>query len=153
LLTPNAVDSWRGNVVKAPDDVLLTITQIHPIYVTFFRAGQQLPANPSARGETILPVKSNCAGRHKHPAWGELTFIDNAVDMATEHFVEGTFANTNTVLWPGQFVQVAMTLSQISNAVIVPAQRFRRGRTANMFFLLQPDETVEMRAVTTGENF
>jgi multidrug efflux system membrane fusion protein len=33
-----------GNVVKAPDDVLLTITQIHPIYVVFSVPEQQLPA-------------------------------------------------------------------------------------------------------------
>jgi multidrug efflux system membrane fusion protein len=33
----------EGNVVKAPDDVLLTINQIHPIYVAFAVPEQYLP--------------------------------------------------------------------------------------------------------------
>ncbi len=32
-----------GNVVKSPDDVLLTINQIHPIYVAFAVPEQFLP--------------------------------------------------------------------------------------------------------------
>jgi multidrug efflux system membrane fusion protein len=67
--------------------------------------------------------------------------------------LKSTFANTNTVLWPGQFVQVAMTLSQISDAVIVPAQAVQTGQNGQYVFVLHPDETVEMRAVTTGVNF
>ena len=35
--------TYAGNVVKAPDDVLLTINQIHPIYVAFAIAEQHLP--------------------------------------------------------------------------------------------------------------
>ena len=33
----------EGNVVKAPDDTLLTINQIHPIYVAFAVPEQYLP--------------------------------------------------------------------------------------------------------------
>ena len=33
----------EGNVVKAPDDALLTINQIHPIYVAFAVPEQYLP--------------------------------------------------------------------------------------------------------------
>jgi len=67
--------------------------------------------------------------------------------------LKGTFPNTNTVLWPGQFVQVAMTLSQISTRSSCRRRRFRRGQNGQYLFPLKPDETVEMRAVTTGENF
>jgi multidrug efflux system membrane fusion protein len=143
-----------GNVVKAPDDVLLTITQIHPIYVVFSVPEQQLPAIRQRARETTLPVKAIVPGDTNHPAWGELTFIDNAVDMTTGTILlKGTFTNTNTVLWPGQFVQVTMILSQISDAVIVPAQVVQTGQNGQYVFVLRPDETVEMRAVTTGLNF
>ena len=34
---------YQGNVVKSPDDTLLTINQIHPIYVAFAVPEQYLP--------------------------------------------------------------------------------------------------------------
>jgi membrane fusion protein, multidrug efflux system len=37
------LQAYAGNVVKAPDDVLLTINQIHPIYVEFAVPEQYLP--------------------------------------------------------------------------------------------------------------
>ena len=37
------LQSYAGNVVKAPDDTLLTINQIHPIYVQFGVPEQYLP--------------------------------------------------------------------------------------------------------------
>jgi len=40
----------------------LTITQIHPIYVTFSVPEQQLPAIRRRAGETILPVKAIVPG-------------------------------------------------------------------------------------------
>ena len=40
-----SLQSYAGNVVKAPDDILLTINQIHPIYVAFAVPEQYLPAN------------------------------------------------------------------------------------------------------------
>jgi membrane fusion protein, multidrug efflux system len=143
-----------GNVVKAPDDVLLTITQIRPIYVAFSVPEQQLPAIRRRAAEAVLPVRAIVAGETNNPAWGELTFIDNAVDMNTGTILlRGTFANTNTVLWPGQFAQVTLTLAQVSNAVVVPAQAVQTGQNGQFVFVVQPDETVEMRAVTTGVNF
>jgi membrane fusion protein, multidrug efflux system len=143
-----------GNVVKAPDDILVTLTQIHPIYVAFSVPEQQLPAIRRRAGETVLPVQAIVAGETNNPAWGELTFIDNAVDANTGTILlKGTFANTNTVLWPGQFAQVTLTLAQVSNAVVVPAQAVQTGQNGQYVFVVQPDETVEMRVVTTGVNF
>ena len=43
---------------------------------------------------------------------GRLTFIDNAVDQTTGTIkVKGSFANHDHRLWPGQFVNVVMTLA------------------------------------------
>ena len=38
-----ALQFYQGNVVKAPDDTLVTINQIHPIYVQFGVPEQFLP--------------------------------------------------------------------------------------------------------------
>jgi multidrug efflux pump subunit AcrA (membrane-fusion protein) len=47
---------------------------------------------------------------------GELTFIDNAVDATTGTILlKATFPNDDRSLWPGQFVQVSLTLSELTN--------------------------------------
>jgi len=54
------------------------------------------------------------------PPQGELTFIDNTVDTTTATIqLKATFPNEDGTLWPGQFVQVALTLSDLTNAIVV----------------------------------
>ena len=54
---------------------------------------------------------------------GRLTFIDNAVDLTTGTIkLKATFDNAAHVLWPGQFVDVALELSTQKNAVVIPTR-------------------------------
>src|SRR5207237_2616846 len=80
----------EGNVVKAPDDALVTINQVHPIYVTFSVPEQDLPAIRRRMRETKLEVQAQAAaplepGVPAEPIdpRGKLTFIDNTVDLTT----------------------------------------------------------------------
>jgi len=140
-----------GNVVKTPDDVLLTITQVRPIYVAFSVPEQQLPAIRRESQATTLPVVAIVPGETNRPAQGELTFINNMVDITTGTILlKATFANTNNVLWPGQFVQVSLTLSNLSKATVVPSQAVQTGQNGEFVFVVKPDETVEPRPVTTS---
>src|SRR5256885_8115837 len=47
-----------GNIVKAPDDALVTINQIHPIYVTFSVPEQDLPAIRKRMRDSKLLVQA-----------------------------------------------------------------------------------------------
>ena len=47
----------EGNVVKAPDDTLMTINQIHPIYVQFGVPEQYLPEIQREMHGKPLPVR------------------------------------------------------------------------------------------------
>jgi len=59
--------------------------------------------------ESALPVRPRSLARHGR-ARGELTFIDNAVDVTTGRIqLKATFPNTYNSLWPGQFVQATLT--------------------------------------------
>jgi membrane fusion protein, multidrug efflux system len=140
-----------GNVVKSPDDVLLTITQVRPIYVAFSVPEQHLPAIRRESQGTALPVVAVVPSETNRPARGELTFINNMVDTTTGTiFLKGTFANTNNVLWPGQFVQVSLTLSNLAKATVVPSQAVQAGQDGDFIYVVKPDETVETRPVTTS---
>jgi multidrug efflux system membrane fusion protein len=140
----------EGNVVKAPDDTLLTINQIHPIYVQFAVPEQYLPEiQNEMRGKT-LAVRASFENMDAPPQ-GELTFVDNAVDMATGTILlKATFPNEDNALWPGQFVHIVLTLSELTNAVVVPSQAMQTGQSGQFIYVVKADQTVEQRPVTIG---
>jgi membrane fusion protein, multidrug efflux system len=141
----------KGNVVKAPDDVLVTIAQNHPVYVAFAVPEPQLPAIRRRSAETTLAVGAFAPSETNNIAWGELTFIDNTVDTNTGTIsLRGTFANTNEMLWPGQFVRVSLILSNLVNATVVPSQAVQTSQNGEFVFVVKPDETVDMRQIVTG---
>ena len=140
----------EGNVVKAPDDTLLTINQIHPIYVAFAVPEQYLPEIKREMREKTLKVMATFQNMDAPPQ-GELTFIDNAVDTTTGTIqLKATFSNEDSTLWPGQFVQVALTLSDLTNVVVVPSQAVQTGQNSQFVYVVKPDQTAEERPVTIG---
>ena len=140
----------EGNVVKAPDDTLLTINQIHPIYVVFAVPEQYLPEIKREMREKTLKVMATFQNMDAPPQ-GELTFIDNAVDTTTAMIqLKATFPNEDNALWPGQFVQVALTLSELTNAIVVPSQAVQTGQDGDFIYVVKPDQIVEQRPVTIG---
>jgi len=64
--------------------------------------------------------------------------------------LKATFQNANTVLWPGQFVQTSLVLSNLTQAVVVPSQAVQTGQNSEFLFVLKNDDTVEARSVTAG---
>jgi len=140
----------EGNVVKAPDDTLLTINQIHPIYVAFAVPEQYLPEIKREMREKTLKVMATFQNMDAPPQ-GELTFIDNAVDTTTGTIqLKATFPNEDGTLWPGQFVQVALTLSDLTNTIVVPSQAVQTGQNGQFVYVVKPDQIAEERPVTIG---
>jgi multidrug efflux system membrane fusion protein len=140
----------EGNVVKAPDDTLLTINQIHPIYVAFAVPEQYLPEIKREMREKTLKVVATFQNMDAPPQ-GELTFIDNTVDTMTGTIqLRATFPNEDGTLWPGQFVQVVLTLSDLTNAIVVPSQAVQTGQNGQFVYVVKPDQIAEERPVTIG---
>jgi multidrug efflux system membrane fusion protein len=148
------LQSFLGNVVKAPDDTLLTINQIHPIYVEFAVPEQYLPQIKKEMHEHALKVSVTYQNMNVPPPEGDLTFVNNTVDESTGTIdLRATFPNENNVLWPGQFVNVALTLSDLTNAIVVPSQAVQTGQNGEYLYVVksnQTDQTVEERPVTIG---
>jgi membrane fusion protein, multidrug efflux system len=145
------VDS--GNLVTANSTQLINIQQIDPIYVNFtisendfsrvrgyFAKGGQLPV------EISLPAQPS----EKIP--GTLTFIDNAIDNTTGTLtLEATVPNPDSKLWPGLFVNVRLILTVLEGAVVVPAQCVLIGQQGPYVFVVNADNTVSQKSVTTGQ--
>ena len=151
------LQSYVGNVVKAPDDTLLTINQIHPIYVQFGVPEQYLPEIQREKRDKTLRVTATFENMGELPPQGELTFIDNTVDPTTGMIqLRATFPNLRSVLWPGQFVNVTLTLSELTNVVVVPSQAVQTGQSGEYLYVLksnQTDQTVEERPIVIGVTY
>jgi multidrug efflux system membrane fusion protein len=144
----------QGNVVKANDASLVTINQITPIRVSFAVPEQRLAAVRKYDAAHTLEVEAIPQDGKAEPSAGALSFIGNAVDPATGTIqLKGTFPNADRRLWPGQFVNVVLTLTRKTGAVVVPSQAIQTGQQGQYVYVAGPGLTVEARAVTTGESF
>jgi multidrug efflux system membrane fusion protein len=142
-----------GNLVRANDDpVLVTINRINPIYVTFSVPEKELAEIRKHMEAGDLKVEALIPNDSGPAEQGSLSFLDNAVDAATGTIkAKGTFANSGKRLWPGQFVDVVLTLATIPHAVVVPSQAVQMGQEGEYVFVVKPDRTVTYRQVSAGE--
>ncbi len=141
----------RGNIVKAnPDNPIVTINQVEPIYVTFSVPQKELPAIKQRRESGKLKVEAVFPDNPER-AQGTLSFIDNAVDLTTGTIkLKGTFENRDRRLWPGEFVNVVLTLSEQPDTVIVPSAAVQTGQNGQYVFVVKQDQTVDMRPIEPG---
>jgi multidrug efflux system membrane fusion protein len=139
-----------GNVVKANEDnPMVVIAQVHPIYVSFAVPQLHLDAIKTHRAAGPLAVRATPPGGAP-AATGRLTFVNNTVDPTTGTIqLKGTFENAANALWPGQYVEVVLTLTTES-AVVVPSQAVQPGQQGPYVFVVKPDLTVQARPVELG---
>jgi multidrug efflux system membrane fusion protein len=139
-----------GNIVKGNDDSpLVVIAQVRPIYVSFAVPEQHLADIKKYRADARLKVEAQLDGGRKAVV-GAVTFMNNTVDPSTGTIqLKATFPNTDNVLWPGQFVDVALTLTT-ENAIVVPSQAVQAGQKGSFVFVVTADQTVESRPVKVG---
>ena len=143
---------YPGNIAKVNDTVLVVINQIHPIYVTYAVPEQYLGEVKGYQARGPLAVEARIPNDPRPPALGQLTFIDNAVDMPTGTIkMRGTFPNSDNRLWPGQFINVVMRLSLQPNATVVPSQAVQTGQVGKYLFVVKADFTADLRPVVVGE--
>ncbi len=90
-------------------------------------------------------------GDEANPAYGKLSLVDNTVDTATGTVrLKATCQNDDHRLYPGQFVNLVLTLGIQSGAVVVPSQAVQIGQDKSFVYVVKFDSTVEMRVIKTG---
>ena len=140
-----------GNQVKGNDDKpLVVVNQIQPIYVSFSVPESSLALiRQRARPGEKLQATASVAGNPASARQGELTFMDNTVDPATGTILlKATFANKDEALWPGEYVDVVLTLAHEPGSIVVPSQAVQTGQTGQFVWVVKNDMTVESRPVT-----
>jgi len=142
-----------GNIVKDNDTVLAVVNQTRPIYVDFSVPERVLAQVRKQMAAEKLAVTVTLPGPDQDRATGELLLVNNAVDTTTGTvLLRAVFTNDNELLWPGQFVNVNVTLATQRAAVVVPAAAIQVGQQGPYVFVIKPDQTVESRLVVIGED-
>ena len=139
----------QGNLVKANDvNPLVTINQVVPVFTTFSVPEQYLSPIREYQAKGQLRVEANTANSSRQSVVGRLSFIDNSTDVTTGTIkLKGEFPNTDKALWPGQFVNLALTLREQPNAIVAPSSAVQNGPNGQYVFVVKPDMTVEMRNI------
>jgi multidrug efflux system membrane fusion protein len=143
----------QGNIIKAEDISLVVINQIVPIDVAFSVPEQFLLEIKKYMTSGKLGVEVLVPMNEERPERGAISFVDNTVDSQTGTIrLKGSFANRERKLWPGQFVNVVLTLTTEPNAVVVPSQAIQTGQEGQYVFVVREDLTVESRPVVAGRS-
>ena len=143
-----------GNTVKSGDATLVVINQISPLYVDFSVPEHFLPDIKKYLALGKLQVQAILPQQEDRPEVGQISFFDNSVDRTTGTILlKGTFRNSEGRLWPGQFVNIVLTLTQQPDAVIVPIQAVQTGQSGQYVYVVKDDQTVELRPVVPGNTF
>ncbi len=143
----------RGNIVKANDEksTLVVINQWTPIYSSFALPEQELSEVRRYLAAGRLKVETTIPQDTRPPIEGTVSFVDNAVDRTTGTIrLKATFANADRRLWPGQFVNVVLTLAEQKDALVVPSEAVQTGQQGLFVWVVKPDQTVESRSVTVA---
>jgi multidrug efflux system membrane fusion protein len=138
-----------GNLLSANDpNPLVVINQISPIFVAFALPEGQLTAVATAQQKQ--PLRAVAVPRGGGPtATGRLAFIDNAVDPATGTVqLKAEFANEDRSLWPGQFVDVILTLGERPDSVVVPTSAVQTGPQGDYVIVVAADRTATVRPIS-----
>ena len=139
----------QGNLVKANDtNPLVTINQVVPIYASFSVPEQSLADIRRYQADGELKVEAHVADTRHPPVAGKLSFIDNSADTTTGTIkLKAEFSNTDKALWPGQFVNVVLTLYEQKDAVVAPSAAVQNGPNGQYVFVVNSDQTVTLRDI------
>jgi membrane fusion protein, multidrug efflux system len=142
-----------GNYVSTGGATLVNIQLQDPVYVDFNISENDLArlrdnVRNSLKVEVIAPSRPEIAKA------GKLSFFDNTVSsQAGTVLLRATVPNEERYLWPGQYVNVTLTLQVLKDALVVPAQTVQLGGKGPYLFVVKPDNTVEQRLVPQGVRY
>jgi len=142
-----------GNVVHASDTGgLVLLTQVEPIDVVFPIPQDQLPVvRRRLATRDRMQVDAYGSDGRTLLATGTLMTTDNQVDPTTGTVkLKAEFANHDGALFPNQFVNVRLHVSQIDNALTIPSAAVQRGAPGLYAYVVQADNTVQLRPLKVG---
>lgn len=142
-----------GNLMSSSStDGLVVITQTQPIDVSFSIAENYISkvANAFYTGQS-LSVNILSKDRQSFIAQGQLVSMDNQVDTSTGSVkLKARFDNKDYQLFPNQFVNAQIILSQLRDVLVLSTDAIQYGQEGAFVYVVQDDNTIKAQAISLG---
>ena len=142
-----------GNLIQANESTgLVTITQVHPVYVQFAVAENHLTAlRETLKSGHQVQVSAWDKAEQKQLAVGHVQALDNQIDVTTGTLkLKAVFDNRNDSLFPNQFVNVRLSSQTIQNAVTIPIDAVQHGAKGTYVYIINKDNKAEVKMLKLG---
>jgi len=147
-----------GARVTGPEDLLTTIEQVRPVYVTFRPSAQdQQEWRSDERSRRLiqpgsdLEVKVVRPDGTEAPRGGRLDYVSPSVDPGTGTLeLRASFDNRDRSLVAGQFVRVRLHGFERDSALAVPRRAVQQSLDRQFVLVVGKGDTVQARNIETG---
>ena len=141
-----------GNIVHSAEATpIISVTQIHPISVTFTLPQDNLPAINKAMAQQKLDVVVYAGDNKTELDRGVLLTPDSMIDAGTGTIkLKAVFPNEHNALWPGQFVNAWLKLGTQANVVTVSSSAVQHGPNGLFVYQMGANNTVLVQPITVA---
>jgi multidrug efflux system membrane fusion protein len=139
----------EGNVIRAASSTgIVVLTQLRPITVLFNLPQQNLPQLTAAFNKGPLTVEAQQSDSDAVIDRGTLQVVDNQVDQTTGTVkLKAEFPNANLQLWPGQFVNIRLTIDTLKQVTVIPTGAVQRGPNGTFVYIVSDDNKVSLKPI------
>lgn len=135
-----------GNLVSATETSgIITINQVSPIAVTFTLPQGEFQRLTQVSSGFTKPLATNAYSQESGQLLdsGELVVVDNRVDPATATMqLKARFPNTHHLLWPGQLLNVKLTLQTVHDVIAMPTVAVNQGPNGPFTYVVEDNKAV-----------
>jgi len=144
-----------GNIIHPTDpNGLVVVTQIEPISLIFTLPETVLPQIQQQQRKTKGPLTVLAYSQDNTIKLdeGTLALVNNQILQTTGSIqLKANFPNKTHLLWPGELVNARLLLDTRHDGLTVPASVVQQGPKGAYAYVINADNTVEIRPVTVAQ--
>jgi multidrug efflux system membrane fusion protein len=142
-----------GNYLQTTNSTgVAVVTQLQPITVIFPVPEDDLPDILSqAKTGTPLEVYAYDRANIRSLATGRVAALDSQIDTTTGTAkLRAQFDNSDSALFPNQFVNAQLVVKKVHNVVTVPTAAIQRGAPGTYVYVINANDNVSVRPLSIG---
>jgi multidrug efflux system membrane fusion protein len=151
--TPSTAAATNNSSSSSTSSGIVVVNQIKPIAVTFTVPEGEFQHLSDLTNAFTNPLKVKAMSQETGALLdtGDVSIADNRIDPATGTVeLKARFPNTARHLWPGQFVNVQLTLQTLAHVTTIPEDAVNRGPAGTFVFLVGANGVATVTPITVG---
>jgi membrane fusion protein, multidrug efflux system len=143
-----------GNIIHPSDPGVVVVTQLNPISLIFTLPETDLPEIQQQQQKTKGPLTVVAYSQDNTIKLdqGALGLVNNEILQTTGSIqLKANFPNKAHRLWPGELVNARLLVDTRHDGLTVPASVVQQGPKGAYAYVIDPDNTVEIRPVTVAQ--